>query len=114
MAAGFARALADDVEVFAAGSEPADLINPMVTAVMAEVDIDISGQRPTRWTDDCIQSADVVVTMGCGDECPRFTGPRYVDWDLDDPAGLPIGDVRLIRDEIEKRVKGLVAGLGVI
>ena len=112
MAAGFARHLAaDSVEVFSGGSDPAEHINPVAVAAMAEKGVDIVGQSPRRWTDDIIRSADVVVTMGCGDECPYFSDVRYEDWELADPSGLSIEEVRPIRDEIEKRVRELLAGL---
>jgi arsenate reductase (thioredoxin) len=114
MAMGFFRHLAGDAAVaWSGGSEPADRVNGAAVAAMAERGIDISGQTPARWTDDGIRAADVVVTMGCGDECPFFPGRRYEDWDLDDPAGLPVEQVRPIRDEIERRVRGLLASLGV-
>ena len=114
MGAGWMRHLAGDaVDVFSAGSEPADQVNPVAVAAMAERDVDISATRPQRWTDEMIQSADIVVTMGCGDECPVFPGRRYIDWDLDDPSGMPLKDVRLIRDDLEQRVRGLIAELGV-
>ncbi len=113
MAAGFARALGGDVEVMSGGSEPAEQVNPVVVEAMAEVGIDISSEKPERWSDDVIQSADVVVTMGCGDECPVFPNTRYQDWVLTDPTDLGIEDVRLIRDDIESRVRGLFADLTV-
>jgi len=114
MAAGWMRHLAgDQVEVFSAGSDPAESVNPAAVGVMAEVGIDISGQSPSRWTDDQIRSVDVVVTMGCGDTCPVFPGVRYVDWPLSDPAGKPVDEVRPVRDEIEVKVRGLLAELGV-
>ena len=112
MAAGWLRRLAGDgAEVFSGGSDPAAEVNPSAIAVMAEVGIDIGDKTPQRWTDDVVRSADAVITMGCGDSCPVFPGVRYVDWDLDDPAGLPIEDVRPIRDEIERRVRSLMADL---
>ena len=112
MAAGFARTLANEgVEVFSGGSEPANRVNPVAVAAMAEVGIDISSEQPRFWTDDGIREADVVVTMGCGDECPVFPGVRYLDWELADPAGLSIEDVRPIRDEIELRVNDLLEDL---
>ena len=95
------------------GSEPADEVNPAAVAAMAEVGIDLTGQRPTRWTDDDLRVADVVVTMGCGDSCPVLPGKRYEDWDLPDPAGQGVEAVRPIRDEIERRVRGLLSDLGV-
>lgn len=103
----------DGVDVYSAGSEPADIVNPVAVAAMAERGIDISGAEPQRWTDEIIQAADVVVTMGCGDTCPVFPGTRYVDWELADPSGLPIDDVRPIRDDLEQRVRRLLAELGV-
>lgn len=113
MAAGLMRALGGGrVEVHSGGSQPAETINPVVVEAMAERGIDIVGCQPVRWTDQELRAADVVVTMGCGDECPVIPGRRYVDWDLDDPAGRGIEDVRLIRDEIEIRVKGLLGELG--
>jgi protein-tyrosine-phosphatase len=95
------------------GSEPADAVNPAAVAAMAEVGIDISGQHPRRWTDEIVEAADVVVTMGCGDACPYYPGKRYEDWELEDPAGQGIEAVRPIRDEIEQRVRTLLADLGV-
>lgn len=108
------RHLAEDrVAVHSAGSDPAESVNPVAVAVMAERGIDISGAHPQRWTDEIIQAADVVVTMGCGDTCPVFPGTRYVDWDLADPSGLPIEEVRPIRDDLGERVRGLLAEIGV-
>jgi arsenate reductase len=86
------------------GSAPASEINPSAIAAMAERGIDISGEFPKPWTDEVVQAADVVITMGCGDACPIFPGKRYEDWALDDPAGQEIESVRPIRDEIERRV----------
>jgi protein-tyrosine-phosphatase len=112
MAAGFARAYAgSDVEVLSGGSEPATNINPVAVAAMAELGIDIAHEQPRHWSDGQIRSAGVVVTMGCGDECPVFKDVRYVDWELVDPAGRTLEEVRPIRDEIEKRVKSLLEGL---
>jgi arsenate reductase len=109
MAAGFARALGGDrVEVFSAGSEPADAINPVAVEAMREQGIDIAGAGPAILTPDAVRAADVVVTMGCGDACPVFPGKRYEDWELADPAGLDIAEVRPIRDEIRRRVEGLI------
>lgn len=114
MAAGFMRHLAGArIDVFSGGSEPAESINPSAVAAMAELGIDISRELPQRWSDEIIRAADVVVTMGCGDECPFYPGKRYVDWELDDPAGRPVDEVRPIRDEIEHRVRTLMAELGV-
>ena len=114
MAAGWFAALAGErARVFSGGSEPASEVNPSAVAAMAEVGIDIADRRPARWTDDVVRDADVVVTMGCGDTCPVFPGVRYVDWQLEDPAGLDVADVRPIRDDIERRVRGLLDELGV-
>lgn len=114
MAAGFMRALGgDNVEVFSGGSDPSDQVNAAAVAAMDEVGIDIGDERPQRWDDAVVEAADVVVTMGCGDECPVFPGTRYLDWDLDDPAGRPVEEVRAIRDEIRARVKWLVEDLGI-
>ncbi len=113
MAAGFARAFGGDVEVMSGGSDPADVVNPVVVEAMAEVGIDISGERPERWSGDVIQNANIVVTMGCGDECPVFPDPRYMDWELPDPTDLGIEEVRLIRDDIEIRVRAILADLTV-
>jgi arsenate reductase (thioredoxin) len=114
MAAGWLRQLAGDrAEVFSGGSDPADRINPSAVAAMAEVGIDIAGELPRRWTDEVVRAADAVVTMGCGDACPVFPGVRYLDWELDDPAGKDLESVRPIRDEIERRVRGLMDELGI-
>jgi arsenate reductase len=97
--------------VLSAGSEPADRINPIAVAAMAEADIDIAGTQPRILAVDDVRASDVVITMGCGDACPIFPGKRYEDWDLADPAGLPLEQVRPIRDDIEQRVRALLAGL---
>jgi arsenate reductase (thioredoxin) len=99
------------VAVRSAGSTPADQVNPSVVAAMAEIGIDVSKEIPKRLTGDAVEAADVVVTMGCGDACPIFPGKRYVDWDLPDPAGKPVAEVRPIRDEIERRVVALLSDL---
>ena len=112
MAAGWLQHLAGDaVEVLSAGSQPAESINPVAVAAMAEVGIDIRARQPKLLTDTAVQAADVVVTMGCGDECPFYPGRRYEDWELDDPAGQGIEAVRPIRDEIRRRVERLVEAL---
>ncbi len=114
MAAGWLRHLGGDrVDVYSAGSAPADAVNPAAVEVMAEVGIDISGAAPRRWTEDDVRAVDVVVSMGCGDECPVLPGKRYEDWPLDDPAGQGVDAVRPIRDEIRRRVDGLLVELGV-
>jgi protein-tyrosine-phosphatase len=99
------------IDVRSAGSAPADELNPRVVEAMAEVGLDISREFPKPLTDDAVKAADVVVTMGCGDECPFYPGKRYEDWDLDDPAELELDGVRRVRDEIRGRVERLVAEL---
>ena len=112
MAAAFLSHLADGaVEVRSAGSEPADRVNPSAVAAMAEVGIDISAQGPKILTTESVRDSDVVITMGCGDTCPIFPGKRYLDWDLEDPAGKGVDAVRPIRDDIEQRVRGLLRDL---
>ena len=114
MAAGFARALGRGrIGVYSGGSEPAAAINPVAVEAMAELDIDIADQAPQPWSDEIVRAADVVVTMGCGDTCPVFPGKRYVDWELDDPAGRDLAAVRVIRDDIRHRVEELLTELGV-
>src|SRR5690349_13389507 len=110
MAAGWLRLFAGDaVEVRSAGSEPADQINPVAVAAMAEVGIDITANTPKLLDYDTAYASDVIITMGCGDVCPVFPGKRYEDWKLDDPAGKSVEAVRPIRDEIRDRVRALVA-----
>ena len=99
------------VRVRSAGSEPADSLNPAVVAALAEIGLDVTNASPTRLTDDLARDADVVVTMGCGDACPVYPGKRFLDWELPDPAGLSLEEVRPIRDEIERRVRALVTDL---
>ena len=99
------------VEVRSAGSEPADEINPVAVDAMSEIGLDIRSETPKLLTSDAVAAADVVITMGCGDACPVFPGKRYLDWELDDPAGKPLPEVRVIRDEIDRRVKKLAAEL---
>lgn len=114
MAMGFFAHLAGDrASVFSGGSEPADNVNAAAVAAMAEVGIDIAHEHPRRWTDEIVEAADVVVTMGCGDTCPYFPGKRYENWELADPAGLGVEAVRPIRDDIERRVRGLLEDLGI-
>jgi arsenate reductase len=107
-AALMARHAAGRVVVHSAGSDPAEHLNPAVVEAMAEVGIDISSQRPRPLTDEDARRADTIVTMGCGDACPVYPGKRYLDWDLPDPAGKRVEDVRAIRDEIDGLVRGLV------
>jgi arsenate reductase (thioredoxin) len=112
MAAGWLRSLAGDaVEVRSAGSLPADEVNPAAVEAMAEVGIDITDQQPKVLTTDAVEASDVVITMGCGDVCPVFPGTRYLDWALEDPAGKGLASVRPIRDEIGRRIRGLLAEL---
>jgi arsenate reductase len=114
MAAGWLRHLAGDaVEVRSAGSEPGDRVNPAAVEAMAEMGIDISDQRPKVLSTDAVEASDVVLTMGCGDACPIFPGTRYLDWQLEDPAGQGLASVRPIRDEIERRIRGLLVELRV-
>ena len=112
MAAGFLRELSGGrVDVLSAGSEPKDRINPVAVQVMAEEGIDIAGEQPKILTTDAVRESDVVITMGCGDTCPIFPGKRYEDWELTDPAGRPVEEVRPIRDDIKQRVENLLAEL---
>jgi arsenate reductase (thioredoxin) len=114
MALGWFNHLAGDRAVaWSGGSEPGFEINPSAVAAMAEVGIDITGEFPKPWTEEIVQAADVVVTMGCGDACPLYPGKRYEDWELDDPAGQDVAAVRPIRDEIRRRVEALLASLAV-
>jgi arsenate reductase (thioredoxin) len=99
------------VRVASAGSQPASQLNPAVVQAMAEIGLDISREFPKPLTSDKVQAADIVITMGCGDACPVYPGQRYLDWDLPDPAGLPLDQVRPIRDEISRRVQGLLTEL---
>ncbi len=112
MAAGFLKHLAAGrVEALSAGSEPAELVNPVAVEAMAEAGIDVSKEKPKLLQDSAVQQADVVITMGCGDACPFYPGKRYEDWELEDPAGKPLEQVRPIRDEIERRVEALLRDL---
>src|SRR5438128_1533688 len=112
MAAGLLdRYAGGKVRVRSAGSTPADQISPAALQAMAEVGVDLSKEFPKPLTDEAVREADVVITMGCGDACPIYPGKRYLDWDLPDPAGKPLEEVRPIRDEIDRRVRGLLAEL---
>jgi arsenate reductase (thioredoxin) len=114
MAAAFARDIGGDaVRVFSGGSDPSAQVNRGAVEAMAEVGVDMSGSAPQKWTDEVIRDADVVVTMGCGDECPFYPGVVYRDWELDDPSGRPVEAIRPIRDEIRRRVQDLLTELGV-
>jgi len=112
MAAGLTRKHAGDrVEVRSAGSDPAETINPIAVEALAEVGVDLGDAVPKLLSTDAVREADAVVTMGCGDACPIYPGKRYEDWELEDPAGKDLATVRRIRDEIETRVKTLLAEL---
>ena len=112
MAAGFMNSLgAGRVQVLSAGSAPKDSINPIAVQAMQEVGIDISNNVPKVLTPEAVQESDAVITMGCGDACPFYPGKRYEDWVLDDPAGQGIESVRVIRDDIKKRVEQLLSEL---
>jgi arsenate reductase len=112
MAAGLLTHLSrGTIEVLSAGSMPGDRINPVAVEAMAEIGIDIAGEQPKKLSVDAVQASDVVITMGCGDECPYFPGKRYEDWELTDPAGQGIETVREVRDEIARRVEELIASL---
>jgi protein-tyrosine-phosphatase len=107
----FERASAGGHEAESAGTQPAESIHPEVVEAMGELGIDVSEERPKRLTREMAERADVVVTMGCGDECPYIPGKRYIDWDLPDPKGLPPEQVRAIRDDIAARIRDLVHDL---
>jgi arsenate reductase len=107
----FERAAAGKHTALSAGTTPAEHVHPEVIQVMRELDIDLSDRRPRLLTRELAEQADVVVTMGCGDQCPYIPGKRYIDWDLDDPKGRPIAEVRATRDEIASRVSDLLAEL---
>ena len=109
----FARAGGGEHEARSAGSRPAAEVHPTVVEAMRELDVDLSGRRPRALERSDAEWADVVVTMGCGDECPVVPGKRYVDWDLQDPAGLPLDEVRRIRGDVARRVESLLAELSV-
>jgi len=112
MAAGYLQHLAGGrIEVLSAGSQPGNAVNPVAVAAMAEEGIDIASAQPKVLTEDAVRESDVVVTMGCGDECPYFPGKRYEDWVLDDPAGQDLEVVRRVRDEIRARVEALIGEL---
>lgn len=112
MAAAFLTTLSKGaIEVRSAGSQPADKVNPAAVEAMAEVGIDMSAEIPKILTTEAVQDSDVVITMGCGDECPYFPGKRYEDWVLEDPAGKGVDSVRPIRDQIKGRVEALIASL---
>jgi arsenate reductase (thioredoxin) len=114
MAMAFFTQLAGErADAYSAGSEPAREVNTAAVAAMAEKGIDIAQAQPKRWTMDMVEAVDVVVTMGCGDECPYLPGKRYENWELPDPAGCEVESVRPIRDEVERRVRNLLHELGI-
>ncbi|MEP6623976.1 MAG: arsenate reductase ArsC [Acidimicrobiia bacterium] len=110
-AALLAQHAGDRIEVRSAGSEPAPTVNPAAAVAMQELGIDITAEQPKLLTRAAVEASDVVITMGCGDACPIFPGTRYLDWQLDDPAGRDVAGVRLIRDEIDRRIRALIAEL---
>jgi arsenate reductase len=107
----FERAAAGRHEAKSAGTEPAERVHPEVVEVMRELDVDLSGKTPQKLSDELAEWADVIVTMGCGDACPYIPGKRYIDWDLPDPKGLPLDEVRALRDDIAHRTEALAAEL---
>ena len=107
----FERAAGGRHRALSAGTTPGERVHPEVVEVMRELGIDLAGRKPRALTRELAEAADIVVTMGCGDECPYIPGKRYVDWDLEDPTGRPVDEVRATRDEIERRVAALVAEL---
>ena len=112
MAAGWMQYLSgDQVEVFSGGSDPASEVNPAAVEAMREIGIDIADEFPKPWTDEIVRAADVVVTMGCGDSCPIFPGTRYLDWEVGDPAGRPVEEIRPIREDLGERVRSILAEL---
>ena len=114
MAAAWMQHLAGDaIEVFSGGSDPASEVNPAAIEAMREIGIDISSEFPKRWTNETVRAADIVVTMGCGDACPVFPGVRYRDWNVADPAGRSVEEVRPIRDDLGERVRGILAELDI-
>ncbi len=110
-AALLSKYAAGRIDVRSAGSAPADTINPAVVEAMRELDVDLAAERPKLLTTEAVETSDVVITMGCGDACPIFPGKRYLDWQLDDPAGQGVDAVRPIRDDIDRRVRDLLAEL---
>ena len=112
MALGYFERLASgQAQAMSAGSEPAEQLNPVAVQAMAEVGIDIANFQPKRWNQELLNATDIVITMGCGDECPYVPGCRYIDWPIPDPAGQDLPTVRNIRDDIERRVRELLDGL---
>ena len=110
--AGWMRHLAgEEIQVYSAGSSPAEQINPIAVEAMSEIGIDIKTQQPKKWTDEIVREVDVIISMGCGDTCPVYPGKRYIDWEIEDPAGQEIEMIRIVRDQIKKHVQELIVEL---
>ena len=110
--AGWMRYLAgEEIQVYSAGSSPAEQINPVAVEAMSEIGIDIKTQQPKKWTDEIVREVDVIISMGCGDTCPVYPGKRYIDWEIEDPAGQEIEMIRIVRDQIKKHVQELIVEL---
>ncbi len=110
--AGWMRHLAGEaIQVYSAGSSPAEQINPIAVEAMSEIGIDIKNQQPKKWTDEIVREVDVIISMGCGDTCPVYPGKRYIDWEIEDPAGQEIEMIRIVRDQIKKHVQELIVEL---
>lgn len=110
--AGWMRHLAGEaIQVYSAGSSPAEQINPVAVEAMSEIGIDIKTQQPKKWTDEIVREVDVIISMGCGDTCPVYPGKRYIDWEIEDPAGQEIEMIRIVRDQIKQHVQELIVEL---
>ena len=110
--AGWMRYLAgEEIQVYSAGSSPAEQINPVAVEAMSEIGIDIKTQQPKKWTDEIVREVDVIISMGCGDTCPVYPGKRYIDWEIEDPAGQEIEMIRIVRDQIKQHVQELIVEL---
>tara|TARA_B100000214_G_scaffold344495_1_gene293699 strand:+ start:1189 stop:1599 length:411 start_codon:yes stop_codon:yes gene_type:complete len=110
--AGWMRHLAGEaIQVYSAGSSPAEQINPVAVEAMSEIGIDIKNQQPKKWTDEIVREVDVIISMGCGDTCPVYPGKRYIDWEIEDPAGQEIEMIRIVRDQIKQHVQELIVEL---
>ena len=110
--AGWMRHLAGEaIQVYSAGSSPVEQINPVAVEAMSEIGIDIKTQQPKKWTDEIVREVDVIISMGCGDTCPVYPGKRYIDWEIEDPAGQEIEMIRIVRDQIKKHVQELIVEL---
>ena len=110
--AGWMRHLAGEaIQVYSAGSSPAEQINPVAVEAMSEIGIDIKTQQPKKWTDEIVREVDVIISMSCGDTCPVYPGKRYIDWEIEDPAGQEIEMIRIVRDQIKQHVQELIVEL---